>query len=190
MKLKRLAALFLALSMIFALAACGGDKTQSGGGDTAGGDGGSSKVQVGMSFHSMQNDVFVFSKEYLTQFGKEADPQVAFEFVVADEDVSKQTADVNDLISKKPNVISICPQDSRAVESSIKAAHGAGLLAGQIAVVALLQVDAHLVRGLHLELVHSLAGVGNHNLIAIAVRHDFSLLFHSVLFDVGWNIRL
>ena len=87
---------------ILLLAACGGDKTQSGGGDTAGGDGGSSKVQVGMSFHSMQNDVFVFSEEYLTQFGKEADPQVAFEFVVADEDVSKQTADVNDLISKKP----------------------------------------------------------------------------------------
>ena len=58
---------------ILLLAACGGDKTQSGGGDTAGGDGGSSKVQVGMSFHSMQNDVFVFSEEYLTQFGKEAD---------------------------------------------------------------------------------------------------------------------
>ena len=112
---------------ILLLAACGGDKTKSVCGDTAGGDGGSSKVQVGMSFHSMQNDVFVFSEEYLTQFGKEADPQVAFEFVVADEDVSKQTADVNDLISKKPNVIAICPQDSRAVESSIKAAHGAGL---------------------------------------------------------------
>ena len=33
---------------------------------------------------------------------------------------------------------------------------------------------------LHLELVHSLAGIGNHDLAAVAVRHDVSLLFHSV----------
>lgn len=120
----------LCVSLLMA-AGCGGNTNQGGGdsansGDTASGNTGSA-VQVGMSFHSMQNDVFVFSEQYLEQFGSEADPNVKFEFVVADDDVSKQTADVNDLISKKPNVIAICPQDSRAVESSIKAAHDAGM---------------------------------------------------------------
>lgn len=39
---------------------------------------------------------------------------------------------------------------------------------------------SNLVGGLHLKLIHSLAGVGDHNLIAVAVRHDSSLLFHLI----------
>ena len=58
------------------------------------------------------------------------------------------------------------------------AAHGASLTAGQVAVVALLQVDAHLIGGLHLELIHSLAGTGDDQLIrTIRVRHNVYLLF-------------
>ncbi len=34
-----------------------------------------------------------------------------------------------------------------------------------------------VVGGLHLELVHRLAGVGDHDLITVAVSHDISLLF-------------
>ena len=49
------------------------------------------------------------------------------------------------------------------------AANGTGLTAGQIAIVALLQVDANLLGGLHLELVESLAGAGDHRLVGIAL---------------------
>ena len=39
-------------------------------------------------------------------------------------------------------------------------AHGTGLAAGEVAVVALLQVDAHLRGGLHLELVQASRALG------------------------------
>ena len=45
------------------------------------------------------------------------------------------------------------------------AAHGTSLTGGQVAVVALLQVDADLGSGLHLELVESLASAGDNSLI-------------------------
>ena len=53
------------------------------------------------------------------------------------------------------------------------------LLAGQVAVVALLQGDAHLVGGLHLELVHGLTGTGDNQLVAAVTvaRHNFCLSF-------------
>lgn len=122
MKKKTLLCGLVGVSLVLTgLTGCGSKNGNSSAGDSE------NAVHVGMSFHSMQNDVFVCSEEYLTQFGSEADPQVNFEFVVADNDISKQTADVNDLISKKPDVIAICPEDSRAVESSIKAAHEANL---------------------------------------------------------------
>lgn len=120
--MKKSTLVYGALCMSLLLAGCGNTGTTSAGSDASG-----DAIQVGMSFHSMQNDVFVCSEEYLQQFGSEADPRVNFEFVVADNDISKQTADVNDLISKKPDIIAICPEDSRAVESSIKAAHAANI---------------------------------------------------------------
>ena len=55
------------------------------------------------------------------------------------------------------------------------AADAAGLLGGQVAVVAFLQVDAHFTGGLHLELLHSLLGVGVH--IAVITGHGRYLLF-------------
>ena len=45
------------------------------------------------------------------------------------------------------------------------AADGAGFAGGQVAVVALLQVDADFVSGFHLELIHSFACFGNIDLI-------------------------
>ena len=50
------------------------------------------------------------------------------------------------------------------------ATDGAGLLRGQVTVVALLQVDAHLVGGLHLETVQTLAGLG-HYVLAVHTVH-------------------
>ena len=60
------------------------------------------------------------------------------------------------------------------------AADGAGLAGGEVAVVALLKVHAHLVGGLHLELVHGLPGLGDVQLVGVLARHcriSFSL-FH------------
>ena len=56
------------------------------------------------------------------------------------------------------------------------ATDGAGLAGGQVAVIALLEIDAHLVGGLHLELVHSGLGLGDIQLVGRIVAHDRSLL--------------
>ena len=58
------------------------------------------------------------------------------------------------------------------------AANGAGFTGGQVAVVALLQVNAHLLGSLHFELVHRFTSLGNIDLIAVLYSgfSPFSLL--------------
>ena len=74
------------------------------------------------------------------------------------------------------------------------AANGTGLTAGQIAIVALLQVDANLLGGLHLELVQGLTGAGNHGLVGIGIvraRHNSaSPLVTNLLDSVNPDIAL
>ena len=59
------------------------------------------------------------------------------------------------------------------------AADGAGFAGGQVAVVAVLEVDADLIGSLHLELLHTLLGLGDIQLVGRIVAHDRSLLFFS-----------
>ena len=47
------------------------------------------------------------------------------------------------------------------------ATHGTGLTGGQVTVIALLQVHADFLSGLHLKLVQGLAGAGHDRLIGI-----------------------
>ena len=56
------------------------------------------------------------------------------------------------------------------------AADGAGLSGGEVAIIAVGQVDADFGSGLHLELVHSLTGLGDVELVVVIVAHNDSLL--------------
>ena len=56
-------------------------------------------------------------------------------------------------------------------------ADGTCLAGGQVAVVAVGQVDADLGSCLHLEAVHSLTGLGDIQLVIVIVAHNQSLLF-------------
>ena len=69
-------------------------------------------------------------------------------------------------------------------------AYGAGLTAGKIAVIALLEVDADLAGGFHLELVHSSLGLGDVELVAVLAGHnDFLLLFECLVGFVAFGYR-
>ena len=59
------------------------------------------------------------------------------------------------------------------------AADGAGFAGGQVAVVAVGQVDADFLSCLHLEAVHGLTGLGNVQLVVVRVAHFRSLLLLS-----------
>ena len=68
----------------------------------------------------------------------------------------------------------ICPLKTHKFRSSCGsnvldhlAAHGTGFAGSQVAVVALLQIDAHFLGSLHLELVHGLPRLGNIQLVAV-----------------------
>ena len=69
------------------------------------------------------------------------------------------------------------------------AADGAGFAGGQVAVVAVLEVDADLIGGLHLELVHGLLGLGDIDAVAgrIVAAHNRSLLFCSGSCRFPWE---
>ena len=57
------------------------------------------------------------------------------------------------------------------------AADGTGLTAGELAVVAVLEVDADFGSGFHLELIHCLTGCGVDKMITGIGRHSLHLLF-------------
>ena len=59
------------------------------------------------------------------------------------------------------------------------AADGAGFAAGQVAVVALLQVNADFGCGCHFELVHGLPGFGNVQLVVVILTLFSALLWNS-----------
>lgn len=118
MKMKKLFAAVLAGAMTLSMAGCGSNgSTSANGSGTASGD----TIKVGMSFNALMNDVFVKTDEYTKQFGSESNPNVEFIVTSADNDVSKQVSDVNDLLSQKPDVMVICPEDSAASDTMIEA---------------------------------------------------------------------
>ena len=73
------------------------------------------------------NDVITKTQEYVQKFGDSSTTKVKFIMTSAENDVSKQIADVNDLISQKPDVICICPEDSASTDTMIKACQDAGI---------------------------------------------------------------
>ena len=66
------------------------------------------------------------------------------------------------------------------------AADGAGLAGGHGAVVALLEIDADFIGGLHLELVHRGASLGDHDL---AAGRLFGSHNHTLLVFGFWTVK-
>ena len=75
--------------------------------------------------------------------------------------------------------VAICAEEFRCSYGTVfldhLAADGAGFSGGQVAVVALLQVDAHFVGSFHLELVHCFTGFGNVDVVV--ALHTFASPF-------------
>jgi ribose transport system substrate-binding protein len=85
------------------------------------------KVVVGMAWPGMQDAVWSTSKELLEELAAKSNPPIELVFTAADMDVAKQASDVQDLISRNVNVVLVFPIDSKAISSSVKEAHDAGI---------------------------------------------------------------
>ena len=85
------------------------------------------KIVLGLSGPNLQDATWMACKRFLEENAAKADPPVQLTFTIADNDVAKQASDIADLISRNVSAIQIAPVDSKAVSSSVKAAHQAGI---------------------------------------------------------------
>ncbi|WP_066688717.1 sugar ABC transporter substrate-binding protein [Christensenella intestinihominis] len=95
--------------------------------ETSGAAAGGDEMNVGFSFASKETTIYQAFEDYAVKQGEANDPKISYSFTVADADVSKQANNIKDLIAKKPDAIVMMPQDSKAIVSSIKEAHAAGI---------------------------------------------------------------
>jgi len=121
--------------MLTLATACGGEKTQadnqkteeSKDSGTKAAETSAKPILVGFSFASKEGVIYQAFEDYIKKAGQQSNPKVDFTFTVADADVGKQASNIEDLISQKPDLIVMMPQDSKAIVASIKAAHKAGI---------------------------------------------------------------
>jgi len=85
------------------------------------------KIVVGMAWPGMQDAVWSTSKQLLEELAAKSNPPIELVFTAADMDVAKQASDVKDLISRNVNIVLVFPIDSKAIASSVKDAHDAGI---------------------------------------------------------------
>jgi len=121
MKLKKLAALLLAMVMTFAMVGCGAEIEGEGEADANYEGNGS----IGLSVSTLSNPFFVtLADGAQAQADKDG---VTLITVDAGDDAAKQVSDIEDLISKKISVLIVNPVDSDAVAPAVEAAVKKGI---------------------------------------------------------------
>jgi len=121
MKLKKLAALLLAMVMTFAMVGCGAEIEGEGEADANYEGNGS----IGLSVSTLSNPFFVtLADGAQAQADKDG---VTLITVDAGDDAAKQVSDIEDLISKKISVLIVNPVDSDAVAPAVEAAVQKGI---------------------------------------------------------------
>ena len=121
MKLKKLAALLLAMVMTFAMVGCGAEIEGEGEADANYEGNGS----IGLSVSTLSNPFFVTLADGAQKKADEAGVQLIT--VDAGDDAAKQVSDIEDLISKKISVLIVNPVDSDAVAPAVEAAIQKGI---------------------------------------------------------------
>ena len=83
-------------------------------------------LRIAMSFQELDNPYFVAMKQALDEAGR----SIGGDIVVTDarHDVTKQIADIEDLVQKGIDILLINPTDSAGVESAVRAAKQAGVI--------------------------------------------------------------
>ena len=118
--MKRLFTLLLVLVLSMSLVACGGADT----GEDVAGEG---TQTIGFVISTQTNPFFVSLKQGAEEKAKEKAKELGVEIIVLDsqDDPAKEMANMEDLITKKVDLILVNPTDSDAVVNSVKAANDA-----------------------------------------------------------------
>ena len=116
--MKKLFAILIAVVMILSLAACGTD-------EPAKDEGGSDKVVIGLLVYNDKNE---FIQKVVAGAQAKCD-EYGYELITysADGDAAKEVNNLEDLITKKPDVILYTPVDSDAAEAALSMANNANI---------------------------------------------------------------
>jgi ribose transport system substrate-binding protein len=106
--------------MIF-ITACNANKN-----DNASAKSSTKKLKIGMSFQEMENPYFITMKEAITECAN----SIGAELYITDarHDITKQVADVEDLIQKKIDILILNPTDTVGIEAAVLAAKKANVV--------------------------------------------------------------
>ncbi|WP_462410436.1 substrate-binding domain-containing protein [Neobacillus sp. Marseille-QA0830] len=91
----------------------------------AGGTKKDSKVTIGVSLQNLSNPFFVAMSNGAKEGAKEHGADVIV--VGADDDIAKQTSQIEDLIAKKVSMIILAPVDSKGIAGAVAEAKSAGI---------------------------------------------------------------
>ena len=137
MKLKKMLALILILSMMV-LAACGGKESSTSDGGKTG-----KKITIGASLLTQSHPFQVAIKEAIEKEAKNQDVKV--DVAIADQDLNRQISAIEDFINKGVDAIIMVPVDSDGVKGAILKAKDAGIPVVTVDVKANgVEVDSHI----------------------------------------------
>ena len=100
-------------------------KSSSGPEDSSPGSGGEKKLTIGFSALTLTNPFFKIIADEMTAEGNKHGYEVVV--VSADQDVNRQTSQVEDFIVQQVSAIVLNPCDSKAIGAAIKKANDAGI---------------------------------------------------------------
>lgn len=123
MKKKLSILLLLIAAFVLVVAGCSEEINKEGDKDKE--DNEKKKIKIGLSISTLNNPFFVTLKDGADEAAKSAGAQLVV--LDANDNISKQISDVEDLIQQKVDVIMINPTDSDAIVTAVEAANEANI---------------------------------------------------------------
>lgn len=121
--MKKILSVLLIMVLVLSVVGCSNEPAKNELSETS--DEGESEIKIGLSISTLNNPFFVTLKEGAEEAAKEGGAEVIV--LDANDNVSKQISDVEDLIQQKVDVIIINPTDSDAVVTAVEAANEANI---------------------------------------------------------------
>lgn len=124
MKDMRILSIVLLIVTLF-LSACGNNENVSGSDDKDKNNDSDKKLKIGLTVPTLGNPFFVAMSKGAKEVASKYDAEVIT--VSADHDLAKQTAQIEDFITKKVDVILLSPFDSAGIAGAVAQAKAAGI---------------------------------------------------------------
>ena len=119
--MKKIVSVLLIMVLVLGVVGCSNEPAKDESSESSGED----KIKIGLSISTLNNPFFVTLKEGAEEAAKEGGAELIV--LDANDNVSKQISDIEDLIQQKVDVIMINPTDSDAVVTAVEAANEANI---------------------------------------------------------------